>query len=212
MKIPAVVTAGDRGAAKAVYGESKGYLEIAGRPLLAQVVAMLQSVPEISEIWVVGNPERVASMLAAEPLRSAVRKPVHVMAQLDNLYENAWGAYRRLLPGAGDEGRVLDVGLFHAHLNAHANLLSVRSERARQVLDRAEHDLDLAHAWRGRLGLGRAGREGQRGEKSEFHVHRCLRINALGIERCGLFAPRSQIAFHLGDCTRVMTEAKQSRS
>jgi hypothetical protein len=105
MKIPAVVTAGDRGAAKAVYGESKGYLEIAGRPLLAHVVAMLQSVPEVSEIWIVGDAQRLASVLEAEALRSAIRKPVHVMPQLNNLYENAWGAYRRLLPGAGEAGR-----------------------------------------------------------------------------------------------------------
>jgi GTP:adenosylcobinamide-phosphate guanylyltransferase len=105
MKIPAVVTAGDRGAAKAVYGESKGYLEIAGRPLLAHVVATLESVPEVSEIWIVGDPQRLASLLAAERLRGSIRKPVHVMPQLNNLYENAWGAYRRLLPGAGEAGR-----------------------------------------------------------------------------------------------------------
>ena len=35
MQIPAVIAAGDRGAAKAIYGESKAYLEIAGRPLVA---------------------------------------------------------------------------------------------------------------------------------------------------------------------------------
>ena len=105
MQIPAVVTAGDRGAAKAVYGESKGYLEIAGRPLVAHVVAMLQSVPEVSEIWIVGDAERLGSVLAAEPLRRALRKPLHVVPQQSNLYENAWGAYRRLLAGAGEAGR-----------------------------------------------------------------------------------------------------------
>ncbi len=105
MKIPAVVTAGDRGAAKAVYGQSKAYLEIGGRPLVAHVVAMLQHVPEISEVWIVGDAERLGSVFAAEPLRRSLRKPLHVIPQLSNLYENAWGAYRRLLPGAGEEGR-----------------------------------------------------------------------------------------------------------
>jgi GTP:adenosylcobinamide-phosphate guanylyltransferase len=105
MKIPAVVTAGDRGAARAVYGESKAYLEIAGRPLLAHVVSTLQHVPEVSEIWIVGDPQRLASLLGAEPLRSALRKPIHVVPQRNNLYENAWGAYRCLLPGAGEAGR-----------------------------------------------------------------------------------------------------------
>lgn len=105
MRIPAVVTAGDRGAAKAVYGQSKAYLEIAGRPLVAHVVAALQAVPEISEVWVVGDAERLREVFAAQSLRHELRKPLHLMPQLRSLYENAWGAYRRLLPGAGESGR-----------------------------------------------------------------------------------------------------------
>jgi GTP:adenosylcobinamide-phosphate guanylyltransferase len=105
MQIPAVVTAGDRGAAKAVYGESKGYLEIAGRTLVAHVIATLQHVPEVSEVWIVGDAERLRSVIAAEPLSRCLRKPLHVISQQNNLYENAWGAYRRLLPGAGEDGR-----------------------------------------------------------------------------------------------------------
>ncbi|HEY8153069.1 MAG TPA: NTP transferase domain-containing protein [Myxococcota bacterium] len=110
MKIPAVVTAGDRGAAKAVYGESKGYLEIAGRPLVAHVVAALQRVPEVSEIWIVGDAERLRSVLTSEPMRRLLSKPLHLVPQWSNLYENAWGAYRRLLPGAGEAGRDPEPG------------------------------------------------------------------------------------------------------
>jgi GTP:adenosylcobinamide-phosphate guanylyltransferase len=105
MKFPAVVTAGDRGAAKAVYGQSKGYLEIQGRPLVAHVVAALQRVPEISEVWVVGDEARLRGAFASESLRRELCKPLHLMPQLNNLYENAWGAYQRLLPGAGESGR-----------------------------------------------------------------------------------------------------------
>ena len=53
MSIPAIVTAGDQRAAKAVYGESKVYLEMGGRPLVANVVSVLQQVPEVSAVWVV---------------------------------------------------------------------------------------------------------------------------------------------------------------
>jgi len=105
MRFPAVVTAGDRGAAKAVYGQSKGYLEIEGRPLLAHVVAALQRVPEVSEVWVVGDEERLRAVFASQALRRELCKPLHLVPQLRNLYENAWGAYRRLLPGAGESGR-----------------------------------------------------------------------------------------------------------
>jgi GTP:adenosylcobinamide-phosphate guanylyltransferase len=103
MDVPAVVAAGDRRAAKAVHGESKPYLSLAGRPLVAHVVSMLQSVPEVSEVWVVGNAERLEVALA--PLRAELVKPLHIVPQFRNLYENAWETYRRLLPGAGPEGR-----------------------------------------------------------------------------------------------------------
>lgn len=103
MGVPAVVAAGDRRAAKAVHGESKPYLALAGRPLVAHVVSMLQSVPEVSEVWVVGNAERLEAALA--PLQSELVKPLHVVPQFRNLYENAWETYRRLLPGAGPDGR-----------------------------------------------------------------------------------------------------------
>jgi GTP:adenosylcobinamide-phosphate guanylyltransferase len=103
MGVPAVVAAGDRSAAKAVYGESKPYLSLAGRPLVAHVVAMLQRVPEVSEVWVVGNAERLEAALA--PLQDELAKPLHVVPQFRNLYENAWETYRRLLPDAGPEGR-----------------------------------------------------------------------------------------------------------
>src|SRR5262245_24968088 len=105
MQLPAVVTAGDRGAAKAVYGESKAYLELAGRPLIAHVIAALQRVPEVSEIWVVGDVERLQAALETPSLHSELSKPLHLIPQGANLYENAWGAYRRLLPDAGESGR-----------------------------------------------------------------------------------------------------------
>ena len=105
MGIPAVVTAGDRRAAKAVYGESKPYLELGGRALVAHVVAALQRVPEVSAVWVVGNAERLEPLLAAPALQAELCKPLHVVPQFRNLYENGWETYRRLLPDAGAEGR-----------------------------------------------------------------------------------------------------------
>jgi hypothetical protein len=117
--IPAVVTAGDRRAAKAVRGESKVYLEIGGRPLVAHVVTALQRVPEVSEVWVVGDAERLRAVFSREEISRDLRKPVHIVGQFRNLYENAWQTYRRLLPGAGPEGRDpegadLDVQVLYA--------------------------------------------------------------------------------------------------
>ncbi|HSJ97457.1 MAG TPA: NTP transferase domain-containing protein [Myxococcota bacterium] len=105
MRVPAVVAAGDRRAARAVHGESKPYLALAGRPLVAHVVELLQDVPEVSEVWVVGDAARLERVFADPAEQKALRKPLHVVPQHRNLYENAWETYRRLLPGAGPEGR-----------------------------------------------------------------------------------------------------------
>jgi len=105
MHIPAVVAAGDRRAAKAIYGESKPYVQLDGRPLVAYVVAALQAVPEIGEVWVVGDAGRLEAVFSDPREQPRLAKPLHVVPQFRNLYENAWETYRRLLPGAGPEGR-----------------------------------------------------------------------------------------------------------
>jgi hypothetical protein len=60
-------------------------------------------VPEISGVWVVGDAERLEAALA--PLRERLTRPLHIVPQFRNLYENAWESYRRTLPGAPPEGR-----------------------------------------------------------------------------------------------------------
>ena len=113
--IPAIVTAGDRGAAREVYGESKIYLDIAGRPLVAHVVAQLQRVPEVESVFVVGDAERLNSVLGEASLQAELTKPLHIVDQFDNLFQNSWETYRRTLPGAPSEGRdpVSDEDLDH---------------------------------------------------------------------------------------------------
>lgn len=104
MAVPAVVAAGDRGAAKAIHGESKAFLEIEGRTLVAHVVATLQRVPEVSEVWVVGDSARLEAVLRPA-LAAELTKPLHILEQFDDLLANVWESYRRVLPGAGAEGR-----------------------------------------------------------------------------------------------------------
>ncbi len=104
MSIPAIVAAGDLRAAKAIYGESKAYLEVDDRPLVQHAVTVLQGVPEVSEVWVVGNAERLEKVLDTS-FRATLQKPLHLVPQFRNLFENGWQTYRRLLPGAPPEGR-----------------------------------------------------------------------------------------------------------
>jgi GTP:adenosylcobinamide-phosphate guanylyltransferase len=105
VSIPAIVTAGDGPASKAVRGDNKVYLEVGGQPLVARVVSVLQHVPEVSEVWVVGNAERLEEVFSDPEFRAQIHKPLHVIQQFRNLYENAWKTFRLLLPAAGPDGR-----------------------------------------------------------------------------------------------------------
>ena len=100
-----IVTAGDNRAAKAVYGESKVFLEIAGRPLVARLVVILQQVPQISEVWVVGNRRRLEAVFSDESLRAEIHKPLYLVEQGRSLLENAWETFRRVISRDPAKGR-----------------------------------------------------------------------------------------------------------
>jgi CTP:molybdopterin cytidylyltransferase MocA len=105
VSIPAIVTAGDGRAAKAVYGENKVFLPVAGRPIVAHLVVTLQSVPEVSEVWVVGNRRRLEALFDAATLRAEIVKPLFIVQQGRNLLENSWETYRRVIARNVDQGR-----------------------------------------------------------------------------------------------------------
>jgi CTP:molybdopterin cytidylyltransferase MocA len=103
--VPAIVTAGDSRAAKAVYGKSKVYLEVDGLALVAHVVRTLQDCPEVDSVWVVGDTGRLEAALGSERLKRSLRKPLHIVPQQRDLISNAWETYRRVLSGNVLEGR-----------------------------------------------------------------------------------------------------------
>ena len=92
--VPAIVTAGDKRAAKAVYGESKVYLEVEGVPLVARVVTVLQHVPEVSEVLVVGDATRLEGALAA--MRSPLARKLTAL-EVEASQPEAAGAVAGLL-------------------------------------------------------------------------------------------------------------------
>ncbi len=105
MGIPAIVTAGDSRAAKAVYGQSKVYLEVAGLPLVAHVVRTLQDCPEIDSVWVVGDLSRLETVLGADAIQQSLCKPLYIVAQQRDLISNCWETYRRILANDTQKGR-----------------------------------------------------------------------------------------------------------
>jgi GTP:adenosylcobinamide-phosphate guanylyltransferase len=99
--IQAVLLAGDRRAARAVAGHSKAFVPVAGRPMLVHVLESLLHTPEVSEVFVVGDPVRLEKTLGEHgllDLAASRGRPVHVLPQRETLYENVWHAFLRALP------------------------------------------------------------------------------------------------------------------
>ena len=103
MRVQAILVAGDRGASRAVRGRSKAFVELAGKPMVVHVLESLLHTPEISEIYLVGNPARLERAIAdygCLALAAARGCPVHVVPQRESLYANVWHTFLRTLrPG-----------------------------------------------------------------------------------------------------------------
>jgi CTP:molybdopterin cytidylyltransferase MocA len=105
VELAAIVTAGDQRAAKAVYGQSKVFLEVDGRPMVARTVVTLQAVPEIDAVWVVGNRERLEAVFADPSVQADIHKPLYIVEQKRNLMENSWETFRHVIAGSLEEAR-----------------------------------------------------------------------------------------------------------
>ena len=57
----------------------------------------------VSPAWRVGLD--LEELVAREALREELHKPIHVVPQFRDLYENAWQTFRRVLPDAPPGGR-----------------------------------------------------------------------------------------------------------
>jgi hypothetical protein len=53
----------------------------------------------------VGDSARLEAVLSRPDVQRLLSKPLHIVPQFRNLYENGWETFRRLLPGAPPEGR-----------------------------------------------------------------------------------------------------------
>jgi GTP:adenosylcobinamide-phosphate guanylyltransferase len=106
VSIQAVLLAGDRGHARAVQGRSKAFIEVGGKPMVVHVLETLLHTPEVSEVFVVGDAIRLEKAVAEYgclELSRARGRPLHIIPQRKNLYENIWYTFLRTLPGGRRE-------------------------------------------------------------------------------------------------------------
>jgi molybdopterin-guanine dinucleotide biosynthesis protein A len=94
MELDAVVLAGEREGAKLIRGTNKALLPLRGRPIISYVIEALAGASRIHEIYVVGPAERLEQGLKD----FAFKKPVHYVAQKENVFENIWTGFFASLP------------------------------------------------------------------------------------------------------------------
>ncbi len=111
--VQALLLAGDGRHSRSIAGRSKGFVEIAGRPMFLHVLETLLKTPEVCEIFVVGNAPAIEAELRRSDLLErafALGCPVHVIPQRATLYENVWhGFLAAQPPGPVDPDREILV-------------------------------------------------------------------------------------------------------
>lgn len=97
----AILTAGDRGRARPVFGMNKAFLELAGAPVFTYVLAALEECPSVDRIYLVGPRTSLEAALERPDVPFKGRKPIKVMEQWETLYHNVWNAYLGVLDDRG---------------------------------------------------------------------------------------------------------------
>ncbi len=98
-QLDVIVTAGDRGASRAVLQKNKAFLPIAGVPVINYVLSAVERAWCTARIFVVGNKTRLEETLALPNNPFQGNRPVVLVEQGDTLYDNVWKAFLHTLPG-----------------------------------------------------------------------------------------------------------------
>ena len=140
-RVPAIVTAGDAKAARAIYGESKAYLVVAAAPARRPRRSPRSSAcPRSPRSGWSATPRASRRCSASPRCARELRKPLHVVPQFRNLYENAWETYRRALPGAPPGGPRPDARRRARALPLRRPARSRRRRRSRRSCAGARRD------------------------------------------------------------------------
>jgi molybdopterin-guanine dinucleotide biosynthesis protein A len=98
IRFDAILVAGEGESSYKVYHRHKAFLEINGKHIVNYVVQTLQQVEAIARIFIVGQKEPLKAVLAEGNIGLDYPKPIYVIAQRANLYENIWHTFLESLP------------------------------------------------------------------------------------------------------------------
>ncbi len=97
-KFDAILVAGQGESSYKVYHQHKAFLKLDGKSIICHVLSALQQVRSIGEIYIVGSVDRLREALAEEKTDLKFPKPIHLVEQKSNLYENIWHTFLQTIP------------------------------------------------------------------------------------------------------------------
>lgn len=97
-KFDAVLVAGEGESSYKVYHQHKAFLKINDKCIVNYVVDALQKVDSIRAIYIVGLEDKLKAVIKVGGVDSEYSKPIHIVPQRSNLYENIWHTFMQTIP------------------------------------------------------------------------------------------------------------------
>jgi len=101
-----ILVAGEGESSYKVYHQHKALLKINGKRIVNYVVEALLQVDAIGRIFIVGRKEALGEVLAEAKMDLTYPKPILLIEQRENLYENIWHTFLETLPDGVDREAV----------------------------------------------------------------------------------------------------------
>lgn len=102
----AVLAAGEGTHSYKVMHQHKAFLDVHNHSVISYVVRALQGAECVRNIYIVGMRDELKKNLRHEGIDFHHPKPIHLLEQRENLYQNVWYAYKESLPEPVEDDRV----------------------------------------------------------------------------------------------------------
>jgi len=97
-KFDAILVAGEGESSYKVYHQHKAFLKINNKCIINYVVDALQKVNSIRDIYIVGLRDKLNEIFKGSEADLEYPKPIHIVQQKNNLYENIWHTFLQSIP------------------------------------------------------------------------------------------------------------------
>ncbi|HJM82347.1 MAG TPA: NTP transferase domain-containing protein [Nitrospinota bacterium] len=91
--VDTLLLCGDKGASRSVYGVSKSFIYMHGKPLFAHVLDALFKTQNVRRIFIIGNKQKLDANISQLGRQKDFPKPVITIEQDSNLIANIWSGF-----------------------------------------------------------------------------------------------------------------------